>query len=269
MTDMRQALITYGMSKDEVNKLDDEQVKLIFAEENMKAEELDKVDFEEPEIAEEAVDEIDTPQIGDPLWHDYVMSQFLDEECIIIKEKKYPTVDGMRRLVEHLVSSIKALRTTVLQFPDSINEKRSTVKVTLELMNETVFEGAADSFWGNTAQIYNKFPVSIAETRAEGRALKKALRLRKVVSAEEIDGLSEDTEEGITSTQLQFLDVMCSTNRLNINVKKLCTLYELPENPKKLKHIDAIMLNEKLTSYQQDTTIIPEEIKGYEEGWKD
>ena len=82
------------------------------------------------------------------------------------------------------------------------NEKRATVVHTLSyVMNDEEMEdglrtrfvtGSADVYWGNCDKIYRNHPVAVAETRAEGRALRRALKLRKVVAAEE---LVEDAED--------------------------------------------------------------------------
>ena len=222
---------------------------------------------------EEIDENQEVPIIGDSGWHEYVMSNFTEDEVLFGN----PTVDGMRRVTELLIGPIDSIETTVLQCPDLANERRATVKVKIHVFENGSYDGVADAYWGNCDKTYRNYPTSVAETRAEGRALKRILRLKKVNAAEEIgvtsdhdDSVNEDDVENglITSTQLQFLDIMCNTNRLNINVKKLVEYHKLSNDVKKLTHKDALMLNEKLSNYQGKVETIPEEIVGYDSTWR-
>jgi len=210
------------------------------------------------------------PRVGDPNWHEFVMSQFTKEEIY----NGNPTVDGLRRLVEVLIAPIRNMTTVVRQVPDLSNEKRATVIVNIELENNSRFSGAADSYYGNTPQIVRNCPTAMAETRAEGRALKRALRLRKVNAAEEMgegieDPLLTNVEDGnITQQQLQFLDMMCNKSRLDINICELIKHMGFDKDVKELTHSDALQVNLQLSKYQNQAEEIPKEIVGYEGNWK-
>ena len=95
-------------------------------------------------------------------------------------------------------------------------------KIDTEFKKITV-NGAADVYWGNCDKIYRNHPIAVAETRAEGRALRRGLKLRKVVAAEEIAKEVEDidgnTVSKITNNQINFIDVL--GKRLNINITSL------------------------------------------------
>ena len=216
------------------------------------------------------------PIIGQPEWHDYVMSHFTKEELL----DGNPTVDGLRRVAEYLIGEIVEIRSDVKQVPEQIrpsgadNDRRATVLVSVKFANDSIFDGVGDVYWGNTDEVYRNFPVSVAETRAEGRAFKRALRLRKVNAAEELakeinhnPGIShlDDNNAPISETQLRFIDIMCSKDRLNINISKLLEELELP---KSLTHAQALIVNEKLSKFQNQEEDIPESIKGYDASWK-
>ena len=132
--------------------------------------------------------------------------------------------------------------------------------------------GAADVYWGNCDKVYRNHPVAVAETRAEGRALRRALKLRKVVAAEEIAKDIEDSPDGstvskISTNQLNFLDIL--TQRLNINTKQLLKkLGHSDENVYNIDHDSAVQIIKLVSSYQQDTSTISDDIKGYETNWK-
>ena len=170
----------------------------------------------------------------------------------------------------------------VVQSPSPENEKRATVvhSLTYVLNGKTVNEeiktrtvnGAADVYWGNCDKIYRNHPVAVAETRAEGRALRRGLKLRKVVAAEEIADTIEDNPDmdsvtNITSNQVGFMDVLCK--RLNVNPITLIDYLKFEvKDFRNLTHKDAVTIIRQLSSFQQDLDSIPEEIMGYTEDWR-
>jgi hypothetical protein len=135
---------------------------------------------------------------SDPEWTDYVLSALTDDEKIKDKNnpgKEYPTTDGLRRLVEKFVGTIVTSRTQIHQMPSPDNERRATVTVEVEIIPRDrytltrtsllTFEGAADVYSGNSVIPFCNHPVATAETKSEGRAYKKALKI-KVSTYEEI-----------------------------------------------------------------------------------
>lgn len=221
-----------------------------------------------------------TPQITDLEWTDYVLGLLSDDEKI----SDNPTTDGLRRIFE-LALNCKVISSTssVVQTPSPDNEKRATVvhSITYVLkgtaqdandLNTVTVDGAADVYWGNCDKVYRNHPVAVAETRAEGRALRRALRLRKVVAAEEISKEIEDnpdvnTVSKISNNQINFIDVMAQ--RLNINVMRLFSDNQLPtDNIYTISHEEAVGIIRLLSKYQQNTHDIPENIAGYSKDWK-
>jgi hypothetical protein len=211
---------------------------------------------------------------NDTGWTDHVLSMLCDDEKIAGN----PTTDGLRRIFEKALNCRMIQSTSdVVQSPSPDNEKRATVVHTLVyLIDQTdigiTVSGAADVFWGNCDKIYRNYPVAVAETRAEGRALRRALKLRKVVAAEELaanvdDHPDSDSVSKISINQVNFIDVIAQ--RLNINVISLIKSLDVSEaNVYNISHEDAVKVIQQLTSYQQDMSSIPQDLMGYDNKWK-
>lgn len=238
-----------------------------------------KKDIENVEQTKQSDDTIKIPSINDIDWTEYVLGLLSDDEKI----KGNPTTDGLRRIFEIALNcSVIGADSEVVQTPSPDNEKRATVthKLTFVLNDVSVPEeskyrsvsGAADVYWGNCDKIYRNHPVAVAETRAEGRALRRALKLRKVIAAEEMAEEIDDHPDAnsvnkITNNQINFIDVIAQ--RINIDVKKLLQSNNLDhENLYNLHHEDAVNIIRLLSRYQQAISDIPENILGYSSEWK-
>lgn len=218
------------------------------------------------------------PKTNDIEWTDYVLNLLSDDEKI----NGNPTTDGLRRIFEIALNcTITESLSNVVQSPCPENEKRATVVHSLtyvlnEEANDSVIKnrsvsGAADVYWGNCDKVYRNHPVAVAETRAEGRALRRGLKLRKVVAAEEIakdieDNPDHDTVTKITNNQLNFIDVL--SKRLNVDCLKLIKqLAPKAANVYNIEYEDAVNIVKQLTTFQQ-TNKIPEDLLGYNSDWK-
>jgi hypothetical protein len=221
----------------------------------------------------EADDNITIPNINDLEWTDYVLGLLSDDEKIAGN----PTTDGLRRILEiALDCTVIEATSSVVQSPSMENERRATVVHSIKyVLNNNVVKtvsGAADVYWGNCDKIYRNHPVAVAETRAEGRALRRALKLRKVVAAEELakdidtHHLEENNIGKINSTQINFFDVF--GKRLNINIIKLLDKLAIDsKNIYNISYDDAVKTITTLSSYQQSNDI-PQDVIGYDPGWK-
>lgn len=206
-----------------------------------------------------------------PKWHDHVMKHFTEDELL----DGNPTVDGLRRVAELLLGEIVAINTNIEQCPKQSNEYRATTKVTVHFCDGQYYAGAADVYHGNSTSPYSKHPIALAETRSEGRALRRALRLRKVVAAEELadDTTSDNTviPENITDTQINFIEIMCHKERLNINIEKMVKRQKDIKDCKSIKslsHNDSLEIQSQLSAYQQELSSIPEDILEFDPTWK-
>jgi hypothetical protein len=226
----------------------------------------------------ETVETKETVTPNDLGWNDYVLGLLSDDEKI----EGNPTTDGLRRIFEIALDCVViSAETEVVQTPDVNNEKRATAVHTLTYVLNGVDDsspfkhktvsGAADVYWGNCDKIYRNHPVAVAETRAEGRALRRGLKLRKVVAAEELASNIEDNVDGdsigkISNNQISFVDQMA--RRLDINVEKLLAELNFPTTINNVSHDNAVLIIRELSKYQQNLDNIPESTKGYDAGWR-
>jgi hypothetical protein len=220
-----------------------------------------------------------SPSPNDIDWTDHVLGLLSDDEKIAGN----PTTDGLRRIFEIALDCVVInAESSVAQSPTIDNERRATVvhTITYILNNDNLSDytklrtvsGSADVYWGNCDKIYRNHPVAVAETRAEGRALRRALKLRKVVAAEEIakdvdtEHLEENNLNKINSSQLNFFDVF--GKRLNINLVKLLNSLDISsKNVYNISYDDAVKTITTLSGYQHNNNI-PDSILGYDPNWK-
>ncbi len=211
-------------------------------------------------------------------WTDHVLSLLSEDEKI----SGNPTTDGLRRIFETVMDcTVISAETEIVQSPSIENEKRATaihhLKFAVNSLPDSCaikyrsVSGSADVYWGNCDKVYRNHPVAVAETRAEGRALRRALKLRKVVAAEELakdieDHPDHDSVTKITNNQINFIDVL--GKRLDVDISKLIkNIAPNSSNIYNIEHEKAVGIVQTLTTFQQ-TNSIPDELKGYSSDWK-
>ena len=136
-----------------------------------------EIEIETSEVLTEDI----KPLPHQPEWTEYVLSHLTDDE----KVDGNPTTDGLRRLVEYFVGEIVENKVEAVR----VEPEWSTIKHTVGIMTSTGVrrhEEIADIHRENIDPRFLRFASATASTRAEGRALKKALKLKKVLTAEEI-----------------------------------------------------------------------------------
>ena len=228
--------------------------------------------------------EDNTPSVFSPEWHDHVMSHFEKNELI----DGNPVCAGLRRVSELLLGDI--IETGPIQVdsptdPDGPGRATVVYKVVFNWMNSGVFKTfteAADVWHGNTDDLFCAHPVATACTRAEGRALRKALKLR-VLAAEELakkniveivqrsvekttDG-SYNSDDRISSQQINFLDNKCK--QLDLNVMGFISIGEkVYRSINDVTRESATKMIGVLNGYQNNTDTIPENILGYQSDWR-
>jgi hypothetical protein len=241
----------------------------------VKKTELDEAldDFSEMEISQENSEDqgvIPPVKAWTTEWREYVFSQ-IDKEDMM---DGFPSADALMWATEEFVGEIAGIHTEVIQAPSPDNERRATVSVSVTIDNKT-FTASADAYNGNVGGNYGTHPVATAETRALGRCLRRLLKLKKTITAEEgskpdnnLDGLFDDkgkVKGKINDTQITGIDGMCK--RININFQKFLTKNH-PEldNIREVSHVDAKLILSQLSAHQNDGA--PKDIEGYEESWK-
>lgn len=215
------------------------------------------------------------PDMNSPLWTDYVLSQLLPDE----KSDKCPTVEGLRRVSQVLLGPI------IDSFPTNVvcnnGETAVSYKITFLWQRpdvrygmEVTFGSCGDTTDTNANHPYNKYKAAMADTRAEGRALKKALGLKRVLTAEEANPeLQIPSKDAVTSGQLAAIKNLCK--KRDINVAKFIEMFcleigaDVPPAIEQLTKDIAVQACQRLNDYGVDVTnsdhkLIPSEIKGYE-----
>lgn len=278
IAEIREALKSeHGFTEDELK-----QTKGILSK-KLKELELSSVFEAAQELGDDALLEptkTETPSMDSPEWADYVMSKFEPEEM----EQGNPTCDGLRRITESLVGPIISRRVNVIQAPNKENLGTATVTCEVSVLNniedhilynvKVVEEDAADVNKFNTPEPFHLHATATATTRAEARALRKILRLKKVIAAEELAGETEEDyldawkpNDPVQEEQINLLDIVCQ--RCDVNVMEYInsgeriynTIYELDRNKAQsmIQHINKI---------QQGKAEKPQSVGGYVSEWK-
>lgn len=211
------------------------------------------------------------PEIGSIEWSDYALSLFTVNELIDGK----PTCDALRRVAELVLGPIMIGRAKIVQSPNPSNEYTAAVEYTVQFGDGQNWTSVADVNTNNCDPKFARFACSMAETRAEGRALRKALRLRKVISAEEPDEVYAEGGDTVdnsksNSTQWVMIDNLC--NRLNINVDNFLSAakgFKWTRKKVDVPYKSATSVIAVLSDFQRNMSKIDSEFLGYEPNWKD
>ena len=220
------------------------------------------------------------PSMTSPEWHKYVLTLFEESEMI----DGNPLVAGLRRVAETVLGPIVYSGPTQV-FPSTMDDHhgRATVVFSVEFESGVRYSDVPDCWEGNTDDMFCAYAVATASTRAEGRALRKALRM-KGVAAEEItkkdtasivreasskkessDGGFDD-QSRMSEAQFNFIDVKC--RQLDVNGKELFKSgFNVEVNRKVSKKVASDIID-RLNDYQRDKTSIPTETQGYEQEWR-
>jgi len=207
------------------------------------------------------------PPMTDPTWSDYVMQQFAEDEIF----DGMPTVDGLRRVAELLIGEIVTGQAHSVAAPGGTGRdlKCATVEYTVTFITDDgtpkTFTEIADVTIGNTDQEYAAYPSAMAATRAEGRAYRKALKLKRVVAAEEgreVAAIDVDPEAKIKESQARFLKILCKKNNINL-IKFINSRGSSYKHVNDVPLVNAERMFTVLSEYQRKRETIPDTIKGW------
>ena len=229
----------------------------------------------------------DKPPYGSKEWNDYVMSLFYPNELI----DGNPICAGLRRVAEDVLGDLVSSRPSqVFPSQDNNGPGRATVvfEVVFDWMNSgqfRTFADVADVWHGNTDDLFCAHPVATASTRAEGRALRKALKIR-CLAAEElakkdiVSIVRESVNKGqpttgefgendtISSSQINFLNNKCK--QLDISVVEFINMGKNKyNNVEDITKQSASSMLGVLNQYQTGEKEVSDDIKGYNKNWRD
>lgn len=222
----------------------------------------------------------DTPSMLSPEWHDYAMTLFQEDELM----NGHPLVTGLRRVAEIVLGPMSFSGPTWVKPTDRDDHHgRATVIFTIEFANGLRCSEVADSWEGNTDDMFCAFAVAIASTRAEARALRKVLKIKGVaaeeltkkdtakivrdISKQQSSSAGDYNDQGrMSDAQLNFIDIKCK--QLNINGAKLFKdMFNVDQRKKVSKKVASDVID-VLNDYQKDKGTIPSELKGYNSEWR-
>ena len=254
---------------------------------NLSTDLFDKEALEKEKDAEATGPDMTMPAYGCDEWHDYVMSKFHKSEMY----NGNPLTTGLRRVAEELLGDILVSRPVhVIASDDPNGPGRATVvfEVVIDWMNSgqlRTYGDAADCWHGNSDDLFCAHPAATASTKAEGRCLRKALKVR-CVAAEEIPRNKDvvaivrqsisskpttgewNEEDPISVPQINFIDGKC--RQLDIGVFEFInsgekTYKNIHEVSKKTASKMLAILNE----YQNKEKPTPAKIVGYNSNWRE
>lgn len=213
-------------------------------------------------------------------WDTFVMSQFDSSEL----SDGHPRVNGLRRVAELLLGDIiQSTPIDVHPVAPRDETQRSTVGYSVTFLwfdgTERTYADVADVHAGNQDPEFVIYSVATAATRAEARAFRKALKLKKC-AAEEMGPKTDAkpqtktpqnvaTIEYVSSNQIKFIDKRCKD--LDINTLKLMSKdgeqYDVIEDMTKVQAKALIDFLAKVAKDEEVT--VDSSLKGYDPNWRD
>jgi hypothetical protein len=224
--------------------------------------------------------ESNAPDMLSPEWNDYVLQLFTDKELI----DGNPLTAGLRRVAEMLIGEIissKPVDVQRIETGDPIGKTTVTYEVQFLVRNGDreyvkTYADVSDVWAGNTDDLFAVHAPATASTKAEGRALRKALKLR-VVAAEELckkdvsqylSQQSSQLEERIKPEQVKYVDINCK--KLDIDVIKFINSGEKVYNSVyEVKRDTAAKMIEMINKIKRGDQKLNEDIKGYKQDWNE
>lgn len=234
--------------------------------------------FVDRKAIDDMKDDETIPDMSDAKWSEYVLSNFEDDEVI----DGNVLTDGLRRVVNKILGPIVKSVPTQIVAPNINNNFHALVawEVTIRFNDDgslRTFGDVADVYEGNTPDnTFAKHASATAATKAEGRALRKALQLKRILAAEELSTTTAEmvSDGKINGQQIMFIDMMC--RKLDINVEKLISSSRKEKYNKieDVPKIAAVIINKYLSECMNgkdakgNPRVIPESIKGYDSNWR-
>lgn len=220
----------------------------------------------------------------DPGWQDYVLSHLEPDEVT----NGNPTTDGLRRIAPIVLGHGVQGTAHVVQAPNKNNGMVATVEYTVSIpqmngiiYNQALYTDCADASPENCNPPFSLHPTAMASTRAEGRALRKLLKLKKIATAEELDTPRDTKQENgdplfMNYSQFSVLNTLFKQN--NLNGLKYINKYTEKYHSNKFSMVGQIpyTIAKELIQHVQkwsrgknpeDLPMPPEDVQGYDESF--
>ncbi len=165
-----------------------------------------------------------------------------DEGKIDIEGTDFITLAELRRLAR--LRGYVSSKPTVIQVPDYVNHRHSTVEWEI-MWRDGIIDGAcADASWKTCNRGFSNFTVAIASNRAEARCIRAALGI-ETCSFEEIG--PEDEDHSGPANDQQKVAITTLLKRFNLDVDSILALFGdelgaliVAEGSSKLSHQQAV-----------------------------
>jgi len=200
---------------------------------------------------------------GDEKWQEFVLSNFKEDELV----EDNPTCNGLRRVCEKVYGRIISCMTEILKVPTE-SDRSATVVCTIKCQeyNDLYIltqSASADVYEENTVHPYSLHPVATAETRAEGRALRKLLGLDCATHEELTSDNPQGKTERMLETQVRSMNNLAS--QVDVDFTKFLAKYgykkeDMGPGSKIKKQIAEQMLQE-LSTYKTKSQEVPPELR--------
>ena len=212
-----------------------------------------------------------SPEPTDEGWYDFLIDNLYENELV----QGNPTTDGLRRLTEKFYGEIVKSKSDVIETEHDGNGLRCTVRHTLLIRKYKTgtlaeVDACIDVDYRGVPHPFNRHVVATADTRAEGKALRRALKLRVVTAEEAQTQVSEEevltAQDHINDQQIMAINAVCRKH--NLNVQKVTEeVYNKVKTLRQLTNLEASVLMDKITSFQREKSI-PEKFVGYDPSWQ-
>jgi len=225
---------------------------------------------EEDELEEEALPL--APSSTDPNYVTFILDELVDHELY----QGNPTTDGLRRVCEKVYGVILESDSDIKEIPLESKTGRATVKHTLVINRHdgrgVVRVSAVVDVDGKSLPApFNQHIVATACTRAEGKALRRALKIRVQTAEELVNNYSDEDEtasDPLNDQQKLAIDQLCRRNNINA-VKAIKAIAKAAKTIKEVKNVEGRFILNNLSEYQRDQSSIEDDMLGYEQDWQE
>jgi len=205
-------------------------------------------------------------QDSDPGWSEFLIDNLADHELY----EGSPKVDGLRRVTQKFLGHIVESQSELIQSPNTENHYTCIVKHTLVIdrhdsKGTVKVNGIVDVKRDSMPPALKEKVVATADTNAESKALRRALKIAYVTSeelqsADDAEDLSN--QEMANDQQMMAINTLCK--RMDVSVVSAIG----DKDPKDLTNLEARVVLGNLSRYQRNTDDVPEEWNTYEENWR-
>lgn len=223
------------------------------------------------EPAPEAADEPPVPSMTSPDWTDYVLSLMTSDELV----EGNPRVTGLRRVTPLVLGPI----VSSLGSPAAARDNGTVVATHyVKVLNRNQLGEFEEEYAIEAQEVgsvndescpdanFRRFSDEVASTRAESRALRKLLNLKRI-AAEETVAPVEENNGLISAYQVNFIDSLCERNGISVlkyingGKERYASVEQIPYD--RAKNMVAF-----LSECQRNQAKIKPEWLGYDPDWR-